>query len=80
MNLAPVVDRRQSRNRSRIQALTRKRMDDSQSFLRIVCVLVGAIGSQCIERIRYGDDSRQQRNVIALQSVRIAASVQRLVV
>jgi len=49
-----------------IEALAGKIMDDAQCFFRSMCVLVGAVGSQGIESISYGNHARQQRYQLRL--------------
>src|ERR1700722_11070983 len=45
-----------------------------------MCVLVRTIRRQRVKCVSYRDNPRQRRNLVALQSVRITAPVERLVV
>ena len=43
-------------------------------------ILVRAVGSQRVEGIPYGNDSRQQRDLFVLEAMRIAPAIKRLMV
>ena len=42
-------------------------------------MLIGTIGGQRIESVGHGDNPRQQRNLISLKAIRIAAAVESFV-
>jgi len=80
LDLAALVDGRQRRDHGRIQAFAHQLVDDVERLQRIARLLVRTVRSQGIERISHGDYPRHQRNLIAFQSVRITAPVERFMV
>ena len=79
LDLSALVDRDQRGRSFRIETLSNQPLNDAQGFGGLVRALIRAIGGERVERVRYRNHARQQRNLVALQSVRIASAIQRLV-
>src|SRR4029077_5851444 len=79
-NLASLINGVEGKNCDGIQPLTRERVNDAQSVVDFMRLLVRAVGSQRVEGVGHGDDPRQQRDVITFQAMRITAAVERFMV
>src|SRR5947208_13397636 len=55
-------------------------MNDAKRIHWIVCLLIGTVRGERVESIGYSDNPRQSRNLLVLESVGVATSVERLVV
>ncbi len=65
MNIAPVKHRHERGHGVGIKALSRKILNNAQSFYRIVRLLVRTIRGQSVKRVRHRDYPRQQRDFVA---------------
>jgi len=55
-------------------------MNDTQRLFGIVGALIGTGGSQCIERVRDGNNSRQQWNFFVFHAMGVTATIERFMV
>src|SRR5580692_9581024 len=78
-NVAASVDCSNGRDGSGIEALAGKIVDNLQRVKGGMGVLVRTIGGECIEGVGDRDDTRQKRNFVSLQAMRVTASVERFV-
>src|SRR5262252_7799712 len=77
-NITAEENSHQCRDGTWIQALAGQILDDADGFERVMRLLVRAICGERIECVSHGDHAWQQRNIVALQSIRISTPVQRL--
>src|ERR1022692_330064 len=78
-NLATSVHRHQGGNWPRVKALAGKILNDFQRLFRSVRMLIWTIRGQSIKRIGHGDHASQQRNLLSLEAVGIAAAIESFV-
>src|SRR5690606_19003457 len=64
---------------SRVEMPAALRLQELDAFGERPGVLVGAFRDERVEHVGHGDDTRHQRDVLAVQSVRIAGAVELLV-
>src|ERR1700730_13928211 len=63
-----------------VELAARQRFDFAERIIEIHRGLIRTIGGHSVKRVRNTDDARHQRNLWALQAVRIAAAVHVLMV